>query len=107
MTYHEILAVCIARFGMTLVEAERCSVRKFGILDLAHRLKTEEEVYHLNLLAWQSNQAGAVKRNGKPVFRKFNEMYDYEKNFIRALRGESDTDKKQNSIADTNMLLNS
>lgn len=107
MSFQEILATCIAYFDMSILEAKRCTLRDFYTYSIAYRLKEQKEVYHLNLLAWQSHQAGAVKKNGKPAFSKFDEFYDYQKNFITALKGEAPKEKKKMSIADMNMLLNS
>lgn len=97
----------MAYFEMSLLEAKRCTIRDFKIHSIAYRLKEQKEVYHLNLLAWQTHQAGAVKTNGKPAFKKFDELYDYEKRFLTALKGEAPEEKQKMSIADVNMLLNS
>lgn len=107
MSYIEILALCIANFGMTMLEARRCTIREYEVQNIAYRIAEEREVYHLNLLAWQNRQAGATKKNGRPVFARFSEMYDYEKNHLKAIKGETPKDKKINSIAENNAFWNS
>lgn len=106
MTYSEILALCMANFGMSLLEAKRCTIREYEIQNIAYRIAEERQVYHLNLLAWQNRQAGATKKNGRAVFNKFSEMYDYEKNYLKAIKGEAPKDKKINSIAENNAFWN-
>ena len=106
ITYSEMLAICMAYFGMTLLEARRCTVREYHVNMIAYRLREHKEIYHMNLLAWQINQARAVKKNGNPAFRNFRQFYDSEKNFIQALKGKSIKEKKQMSMAEMNMRLN-
>lgn len=96
----------MAYFGMDLLEAKRCTVRDYYVHMIAYRIREHKEVYHVNLLAWQMNQAKAVKKNGNPVFQNFRQFYDTEKNFIQALKGKSVKEKKEMSMADINMRLN-
>lgn len=97
----------MANFGMSLLEAKRCTIREYEIYDKARRIEEEREIYHLNLLAWQSVQAGATKKNGRPVYRRFSEMYDFEKNYLRSIKGRSPKDRKKNAIAEGNRIWNS
>lgn len=107
MTYSEILALCMANFGMSLLEAKRCTIREYEIHSIAYRIKEEREVFHINLIAWQTRQAGATKKNGRAVFRKFDEMYDHEKRYLEAIKGVEPKNKRINSIADNNRFWNS
>lgn len=96
----------MAYFGMDMLEARRCTLREYYVNMIAYRLREHKEMYYIHLSAWQNSQAKAVKKNGNPVFRTFNQFFDNEKQFIQALKGKTVKEKKQLSMADINMRLN-
>lgn len=45
----------------------------------SYRLQQVDKLNDIHMLAWANNMAGATKKNGKPVFRKYKQFFDYQK----------------------------
>lgn len=89
--------------GYRLREAENTTLREYSYEIYAYNLRELGKMKHLNLLAWQNQQATATKEKGKktvPYFPDFKSFFDYEK--ARAeLTGQVDVkrDEKDGSRA--------
>lgn len=75
-------------------------------MNRAFRIKQQDDMQQISMLAWQNKQAGATKKNGKPVFKSFSEFYDSEKRFLQAVKGKTPQEKRTASMSDMNMILN-
>lgn len=64
--------------------------REYRLLCEAHQLKTVDEELTLNKLAYLIMKASLKDKKGRPVYRKFSNMFDYEKEIGKV-------EKKQNS----------
>ena len=61
-----------------MLEIKRTTLADYEVLTQAYQLHRIDEEFKLHLLAWQTVQAGASDKSGKPVYRKFSKFYDYE-----------------------------
>lgn len=51
----------------------------------AHGLRQIDDLYLIKRLAWENQQAQATDKKGKPVFKSFNDFFDYQKAIDRLL----------------------
>lgn len=58
------------------------------MMDKASRYRYLDREAELHKLAWIEQQAGASKKNGKPVFRTFKRFFDYNE-AERQIMGET------------------
>lgn len=71
---------CFRYLGFTSFdEVDRITIREYGLLMKAARLRQVDEHYKLHLGAWLTFAAKAQKRNGKPVYGKFERFFNYKK----------------------------
>lgn len=65
----------------------------------AYRLKQIDKQYDMHLQAWLHVQANSTKTQGEkqvPVFKKFNEFFDYEKRINEIMKPKAlSTDQKR------------
>lgn len=94
---------------MGLVEAQRCTPKEFDIYMHARRFKRQERHEDMAFQAWKNRDVQADKRVGKnktrPYYKRFEDFYDAEQ-MIRNIVDPQNQEKKRNSIADMNRLLN-
>ena len=60
----------------------------------AFKLKQVDKQFDMHLQAWLQNQVTATKEQGNkhvPVYKKFSDFYDYEKEIKKVLHNESTT----------------
>lgn len=104
-SYLELIAICIARFGLSLTEARRTTLVDFDIYSTAYRLKTFEKANDMHHQAWLNNQVKSVTRQNKPVYRTFKKFFDYETEFRRSLRPYENVKQKVVTLEDSNQRL--
>lgn len=61
------------------IEINRMTIPEFEIRMKASELKKLDRIHEIHILAWAINQAGATKKNGRPVYRTFRSFFDFEK----------------------------
>ncbi len=100
----------MARHDLSPVEAGRTTLKEFDIYALSYSLKMQEWRYRASFLAWQNQAVQATKGKGKnvrPAFKKFEDFYDYTKDFEQVFDPPEPTESKSSeSLADLNMKLN-
>ena len=64
---------------MSVLEARRTTLFEYYILHRSWELRSLDERQMLSYLAWQTAIAGSTDKSGKPVCRKFKDLFDYEK----------------------------
>ena len=111
LTYDEIIAICMAKFGMSYVEAQRCTSRQFEIEMTAYRLRRQETELNNRLNAYYTMVVQSTKGSGKSttmLFKDFNDFYDASEEFEEALRPKAKEAKvnKRLSMAEINRMLN-
>lgn len=83
-TYTEIATVCIRYFGLTFEEIDRLTIPEYQMLIKAHELAEVDRANVRHQQAWLTVSAGATKKDGRPVYKKFKDFFDYE-NELRKL----------------------
>lgn len=85
---------------MDFAEINRMTLYEYEMRMTAYRLKQADLEYAIHLLAWESWNVQAMKKQGKhkriPVFKKFRQFFDYEGRVKAILRGE---DGRRNGMA--------
>ncbi len=66
----------------------------------AYQLHQVDKMNDIHTLAWATNLAGATKKNGKPLFKRYDKFFDYEKAINQVLNGNqtSNIDKARQAI---------
>lgn len=77
-TYTEVATNCIRYLDLSIDEIDRLTIPEYNLLMKATMLKQVDKDRELHLLAWLSVSAGATKKDGRPVYKKFKDFYDYE-----------------------------
>lgn len=87
---------------MNVREAERCTPYDYNLLIKAKRLSDVDRSYWQHLQAWTDENAGATKKNGQRVYKRFNQFFDYDKHLEDTINPKQ---SKTLSIADANRRL--
>lgn len=98
----------MGRFGMTELEARRCSPVSFRLNSKAHQVRTEEQRRMMALQAWMNQNVKATKKVGKnyqSLYKEFKEFYDAEKEFYDIFGIEKPKNTNILSLADKNRIL--
>ncbi|HEK9115250.1 TPA: hypothetical protein TUW68_000600 [Streptococcus equi subsp. zooepidemicus] len=101
------MAVAMARFGLSLLEAKRLTWHDYCIYDLAHQVKMQEEETMLAKQAWFNQAVKATKGTGQNVrsaYKSFKDFYDAGKAFDAIF--DTKPKKPKLSIADLNRVIN-
>lgn len=80
----------MVKLGLRLWEAEEITLREFSYEIYAYGLRELEVLRKIDMQAWQTNNAGAEKKEGKkivPMFRDFSEFSKIDKQ-IAEMKGE-------------------
>lgn len=91
---------------MTLLEAKRCTLVDFEILQKAYAIKMTDETARDTRIAWfhQAVKATKGKKDPKPKYRKLSEFYNAEEAFWKLFETEKETPKVM-TLADKNRIL--
>lgn len=77
------------------------------MLSTAHRIKQADKRLELHEQAWANMAVQATKKNGKPVYSRFDKFFDYEQAFNEAVRpGHRKRKSNVVSLADKNRRIN-
>ena len=77
-TYTEIATDCIRHFGYTFDEIDRLTIPEYHLLCKAYGLKEVDKANERHQLAWLTVSAGATRKDGRPVYKKFKDFFNYE-----------------------------
>lgn len=77
-TYTEVATNCIRYLDLTIDQIDRLTIPEYELLMKATQLKEIDRSRDRHLLAWLTVSAGATKKDGKPVYKKFKDFFDYE-----------------------------
>lgn len=87
--YHDIAVTCFRYFGFTTFDqVDQLTVRQFRIMIDALKLKNVDTDFHQHWQAYLNFAAHATKQSGKtakPVYAKFADFYDYERELNKAM----------------------
>lgn len=77
----------------SLAEVDRLTIPEYTLLMEAVRLRQVDMDYRNHLQAWLTFAAKATKKSGKPVYKKFDKFYDYEKEIKKIKRKGNEKSK--------------
>lgn len=108
------MAICIGHFGLTLLEARRCTPVDFQLYTLAYEIKREEQVHLQAIQAWFNQSVQAVEEKGNKKnpqyvskFKTFEDFYDSQTMFNRLFNPDFKPKKsKKITMADINRKIN-
>ena len=63
---------------MSFDEINRLTIPEYNILMRALELRNIDEANERHNLAWLIMAAGAMKKDGKPVYKNYTDFFDYE-----------------------------
>lgn len=63
---------------MSFDEINRLTIPEYNILMRALELRNIDEANERHNLAWLTMAAGAMKKDGKPVYKNYTDFFDYE-----------------------------
>ncbi|WP_138158778.1 hypothetical protein [Peptoniphilus catoniae] len=64
---------------MSIDEIKATTLADFEVMLKAYSLNQIDKRYIASFIAWQSALARSNDKKGKPVYRKFKDLFDYEK----------------------------
>lgn len=85
---------------MTVLEAQRVTLAEFEVMSEAHMLRRIDNQFDIHSLAWATAQAQATDKRGKPLYKKFNNFFNYEEMLEEA---KGDEINLRNKKTDTNL----
>lgn len=94
--YTEIATDCIRYLGLTIEEIDRLTIPEIELMLNAQQLKEVDKMRDQHLLAWLTVSAGATKKDGKPVYKRFDDFFDYEKELKRVEKRQKPDNKFSN-----------
>lgn len=68
---------------------DKLTIAEYEILDKAHKLRSVDEDYRIHQQAFLNIAAGAKKKNGKPVYSKFRNFYNYDAEQKKIINGNT------------------
>lgn len=77
-TYTGIATDCIRHFGLTFEEIDRLTIPEYQLMCKAYELKTVDKANDIYQQAWLTVSAGATRKDGRPVYKKFKDFFNYE-----------------------------
>lgn len=90
--YEYIVVSSIRFFDMNdMNEIERMTMKEFAFRMTAYQLKRADKAFDMHMQAWLNQQVQATKSQGSkqvPVYRRFKDFYDLEKEERKILGGE-------------------
>lgn len=83
-TYTEIATSCIRYFGLSFEEIDRLTIPEYELMAQAYALKEVDKANERHQTAWLTVSAGATRKDGRPVYKKFKDFFDYEAEIRKA-----------------------
>jgi len=104
-----MIAICIGRFGLSLLEAKRTTPADYLVYQKAHDIYTEEQMFFISMQSWQNQAVQKTKGEGRhqrSAYRSFADFYDHNKQFQDLFTDkEQENSKKKLTMADKNRIL--
>lgn len=91
---------------MSILEVKNTTIADYEVLTEAYQLRKLDEELSIHLLAWQTVQAGASDKRGKPVYSKFSKFFDYEKRYKETIGDIEDISEEEMSIFERVKIMN-
>ena len=86
--YEEVAVFCFRFLGFTTLEqVDNMTLREYRLLVRAHELKSVDEDYRCHEQAFLNFAVQARRKNGNPVYKRFRQFYDYERQIEKVANG--------------------
>ena len=83
-TYTEIATNCIRFLGLSIEQIDRLTIPEYNLLMNAQELREIDKAGERHQVAWLTVSAGATRKDGRPVYKKFKDFFDYEAEIRKA-----------------------
>ena len=83
-TYTEVATNCIRFLDLSIEEIDRLTVPEYYLLMNAQELREIDKTGERHQVAWLTVSAGATRKDGRPVYKKFKDFFDYEAEIRKA-----------------------
>lgn len=83
-TYTEIATNCIRFLDLSIEEIDRLTIPEYNLLMNAQELREIDKAGERHQVAWLTVSAGATRKDGRPVYKKFKDFFDYEAEIRKA-----------------------
>lgn len=77
-TYRSVATSCIRYLGYTFEQIDRLTLPEYEMLINAYELAEVDRANMRHQQAWLTVSAGATKKDGRPVYKKFKDFFDYD-----------------------------
>ena len=102
----DLVAICIGRFNLSLLESKRCTPVDFEIYNKGYLIRNQEKTRLLAMQAWLNQSVQATKKRGKTsvsAYKDFDDFYNSEEQFNRIFESLKEEEQpKVLSLADKN-----
>ncbi len=89
-TYTEIATNCVRYLDLNIDQIDRLTIPEYGLLMSATALKAVDKAKDQHLQAWLTVSAGATRKDGRPVYKKFKDFFNYEAELKRLQKPKPD-----------------
>lgn len=80
---------CMRYFGMTsMAEIDRVTLPEYRWRMKAANLRNLDKIHYIHLQSWTNRQVKAARRNGSPVYKRFRQFFNFEKEEKKLLEKE-------------------
>lgn len=108
--YEYIVISSLRFFDMNDIrEIERMTMKEFAFRMTAYQLKRADKAFDMHMQAWLNQQVQASKSQGSkqvPVYKRFTDFYDLEKEERKILGGERKHKVEDNKLKSLIMQAN-
>ena len=91
-TYRTVSSNCIRYFGYTFEQIDRLTLPEYEMLIEAYELAEVDRANERHQIAWLGVSAGATRKDGKPVYKKYKDFFDYDAE-LKKMTKKPDTNK--------------
>ena len=88
-TYTEVATSCIRYLDLTFEQIDKLTIPEYELMMNAYAQRNLDMTRDRYELAWLTVSAGATKKDGRPVYKKFQDFFDYESE-LRKLKPKPD-----------------
>lgn len=87
---------------MSMEEIQQTTLADLEVLVRAYQLHRVDDMFIASYTAWQSAIAQGTDKKGKPIYRAFNDFFNYEKEMQKV---QGDTARKVSAIDTAGLKL--
>lgn len=88
--YRTVATGCIRYLGYTFDQIDRLTIPEYQILIKAYELAEVDRANVRHQQAWLTVSAGATRKDGRPVYKKFKDFFDYDAELKKVAKKPTD-----------------